>query len=33
MFTRYGQADVPREVSGQGGPAVCPAAADFASEV
>ena len=30
---RYGQADVPREVSGRGGPAVCPAAADFPRDV
>ena len=30
---RYGQADVPREVSGRGGPAVRPAAADFPRDV
>ena len=29
MVTRYGQADIPREVSGRGRPAVGPAAADF----
>ena len=33
MVTRYGQADVPREVSGRGGPAVHPAAADFPRDV
>ena len=33
MVTRYGQADVPREVSGRGGPAVRPAAADFPRDV
>ena len=33
MVTRYGQADVPREVSGWGGPVVRPAAADFPRDV
>ena len=33
MVTRYGQADVPREVSDRGGPAVRPAAADFPRDV
>ena len=33
MVTRYGQADVPREVSGRGGPAVRPAAADFPRDI
>ena len=33
MVTRYGQADIPREVSGRGRPAVGPAAADFPRDV
>ena len=33
MVRRYGQADVPREVSSRGGPAVRPAAADFPRDV
>ena len=33
LSTRYGQADVPREVSGRGGPAVRPTAADFPRDV
>ena len=30
---RYGQADIPREVSGRGRPVVGPAAADFPRDV
>ena len=33
MVTRYGQADIPREVSGRDRPAVGPAAADFPWDV
>ena len=33
MVKRYGQADIPREVSGRVGPAVCPAAADFPQDI
>ena len=33
MVTRYGQADIPREVSGRGRPQVGPAAADFPRDV
>ena len=33
MVTRYGQTDVPREVSGRGGPVVRPAAADSPRDV
>ena len=33
MVTRYGQADIPREVSGRGRPAVGLAAADFPRDV
>ena len=33
MVTRYGQADIPREVSGWGRPVVGPAAADFPRDV
>ena len=29
VVLQYGQADIPREVSGQGQPALGPAAADF----
>ena len=33
MVTRYGQADIPQEVSGRGGPAVRSVDADFPRDV